>query len=378
VTYTYGLARLAQVEDGDVAWFLGDALGSVRQVVDDDGAVILARDYGPYGRVTAESGTGRSGYGFTGEQTDATTGLVFLRARWLDPATGRFLSVDPWQGSARQPASLHGYLYVAANPVNRVDPSGHFGISVWEPRTQGDNPRDLTDWLYRELSQNVGDPVVVKLRNMNRAGRGMMILGPCAGVPGALVRGSTLLTFRNQVKNGARWDFKDEIGLNLGPGITLCASNACFDDIEFSVPGNIFFAYIGRAAGFSGVELQQGAAWAEFWDPAHKEGHREYVGPYEGTFPIPVPGPTWWDPSTWNWGDEPKDHEAVTLGIQLWNKYRDTMTRSQLEGEVASHVSVLDRHKPSLDPVTEDIARDWPYPVGYFDNRGVPYTGEER
>ena len=69
ITYAYGLARLWQDKgEGTTEWFLGDALGSVRQLVDDNGDVILARDYSPYGQVLAEDGTGSTGYGFAGEQ----------------------------------------------------------------------------------------------------------------------------------------------------------------------------------------------------------------------------------------------------------------------------------------------------------------------
>lgn len=47
--YVYGVARLMQVQGDDAEWFLGDALGSVRQLVDEDGAVVLARGYDPFG-----------------------------------------------------------------------------------------------------------------------------------------------------------------------------------------------------------------------------------------------------------------------------------------------------------------------------------------
>jgi len=105
--YLYGHARLAQVEGDTFEWFLGDALGSVRQVVDDGGEVVLARDYSPFGVVRSESGTGSSGYGFTGEQWDTDVELLFLRARFYDPSDGRFVSVDPWEGSVQQPGTLH-------------------------------------------------------------------------------------------------------------------------------------------------------------------------------------------------------------------------------------------------------------------------------
>ena len=72
ITYAYGLARLWQAEDGNTEWYLGDALGSVRQLVDADGDVVLRRDYSPYGQVVTETGTSSTGYAYTGEQVDAS------------------------------------------------------------------------------------------------------------------------------------------------------------------------------------------------------------------------------------------------------------------------------------------------------------------
>ncbi len=63
---------------------LGDALGSVRQIVDSFGDVTLEKSYTPFGEVLSESGTGASVYGYTGEVTDPS-GLVYLRARYYQP-----------------------------------------------------------------------------------------------------------------------------------------------------------------------------------------------------------------------------------------------------------------------------------------------------
>ena len=57
--------------------------------------------------------------------------MIYLRARWYHGQTGRFASQDPWQGSIQQPSSLHKYLYVSANPVNLVDPTGLYDCSAW-------------------------------------------------------------------------------------------------------------------------------------------------------------------------------------------------------------------------------------------------------
>jgi hypothetical protein len=48
-----------------------------------------------------------------------------LRARFYDPAVGRFNQRDSLSGSAFDPQSLHKYLYASCDPVNRIDPSGH-------------------------------------------------------------------------------------------------------------------------------------------------------------------------------------------------------------------------------------------------------------
>lgn len=44
----------------------------------------------------------------------------------MEPGSGRFLGMDPWRGFAPEPPSLHRYLYAAADPVSRIDPTGRF------------------------------------------------------------------------------------------------------------------------------------------------------------------------------------------------------------------------------------------------------------
>ena len=58
------------------------------------------------------------------EQYDSDLGLYYLRARYYNPATGRFMSRDPENGSSRDPKSLHKYLYAGGEPVNGADPTG--------------------------------------------------------------------------------------------------------------------------------------------------------------------------------------------------------------------------------------------------------------
>jgi RHS repeat-associated protein len=61
--------------------------------------------------------------GFLGKATDASTGLTDVGARFYDPGTGQFISLDPvLEGSS--PQQLSGYSYAGGNPVTFSDPSG--------------------------------------------------------------------------------------------------------------------------------------------------------------------------------------------------------------------------------------------------------------
>jgi RHS repeat-associated protein len=61
---------------------------------------------------------------YRGEQYDSDLGLYYLRARYYNPLTGRFMTRDPEDGKVKVPATLHKYLYASGDPVNRIDPSG--------------------------------------------------------------------------------------------------------------------------------------------------------------------------------------------------------------------------------------------------------------
>jgi RHS repeat-associated protein len=134
--YLYGVGRIAQ-ESQPVAgaprvdYFLGDALGSIRQMTDASGAITLAKAYDPYGAVSAASGVGSTNYGFTGEQTDPS-GFIYLRTRYYSPNMGRFVSRDTWRGDDQRPQSLNRYDYVGNDPVNLSDPSGRcYGVAAF-------------------------------------------------------------------------------------------------------------------------------------------------------------------------------------------------------------------------------------------------------
>jgi len=102
------------------AWYIPDALGSVRATLDDSGAVLASTNYDPWGLPQASA---IAPFGFTGEVQDAA-GMVYLRARWYDAGSGRFGVRDPFVGFPEVPYSQHEYQYGYSNPVLYTDPSG--------------------------------------------------------------------------------------------------------------------------------------------------------------------------------------------------------------------------------------------------------------
>ena len=127
-TYTYGLQRISQDQLVSGVWtpsFYGyDGGGNVRQLTNSAGAVTDTYEYDAFGNDVYHTGTTPNNYLYRGEQYDPDLGLYYLRARYYNPATGRFLSRDPLVGQSWDPKSLHKYLYAGGDPVNAEDPTG--------------------------------------------------------------------------------------------------------------------------------------------------------------------------------------------------------------------------------------------------------------
>jgi RHS repeat-associated protein len=122
---------LGQLDSSNTpTYYLDDGLGSVRGTAGTAGTLAGSADYDVFGAARNTSGVQPgAGVGFTGQQTDAETGLQYLRAREYTPVVGRFLSADSVQPNAPGTQGYNLYTYVANNPATWVDPSGTFATS---------------------------------------------------------------------------------------------------------------------------------------------------------------------------------------------------------------------------------------------------------
>ena len=144
-SYTIGLDVVSQADDAPDEnaqsfgeHFLKDVHGSTRALLEVESAKDVDGPnfhYDGYGNlIDFDLATAPTSILYSGEYTDLATGQQYLRARYYDPANGRFNRLDPFGGNNEDPLSLHKYLYVHGDPVQLVDPTGLFagslGVSV--------------------------------------------------------------------------------------------------------------------------------------------------------------------------------------------------------------------------------------------------------
>ncbi|GFP78431.1 RHS repeat-associated core domain-containing protein [Clostridium fungisolvens] len=137
--YTYGLDRisidkLSPDSDAktDPLFYLYDGRGSVSVATNSLGQVRDKYRYDPYGQVKHGGFWGSNAthyenfYGYNGEDYNRLSGLDYLRARYYEPESGRFLTRDSYLGDVMQPLTLNRYAYALNNPMMYTDPSGHW------------------------------------------------------------------------------------------------------------------------------------------------------------------------------------------------------------------------------------------------------------
>jgi RHS repeat-associated protein len=105
-----------------------DGLGSTRALTDSNGLVSDRYAYEAFGEIIKQLGNTKNFYLFAGEQRDPNLGLDYLRARYLDVNSGRFIRKDTYEGRINEPQTLNLYIYAHANPANIIDPTGLFGL----------------------------------------------------------------------------------------------------------------------------------------------------------------------------------------------------------------------------------------------------------
>ena len=120
------LVTIDQVVD-QTNYLRGDHLGGTNVTANGTNGAELGRVlYRPWGETRLSSGSTPTTWRFTGQREDATIGLYFYNARYLDPQLGRFVQPDIIVPNPGDPQSLNRYSYVLNNALRYTDPTGMF------------------------------------------------------------------------------------------------------------------------------------------------------------------------------------------------------------------------------------------------------------
>ena len=141
VKYVRGINLIYMDAAGAVSYYSYNAHGDVVGLTDASGAVIKSYRYDAFGVEQGAVAGDANLFRYCGEYWDAETGTYYLRARYYNPVTGRFMSEDSNMGDYNDPLSLNLYTYCYNNPVRYFD-------------STGDIPQDTTRSLARWLLGN--------------------------------------------------------------------------------------------------------------------------------------------------------------------------------------------------------------------------------
>lgn len=99
--------------------------GDVTSLTDQTGTVAAAYDYDPFGNMIGETGNVDNPFRYSGYEFDDETNLYYLKSRFYDSETARFMQEDTYRGDPSDPLSLNLYVYCANNPIIFWDPRGY-------------------------------------------------------------------------------------------------------------------------------------------------------------------------------------------------------------------------------------------------------------
>ena len=146
-TYNYGADGIVMSNrDGAAEYYIKNIHGDVVGMTDAEGNLTDNYYYDAFGNeknVTNDNNPFR----YAGEYFDEESGLIYLRNRYYNSSTGRFITEDPAQ------AGVNWYSYCGGNPVNFIDPWGLESYIIYLPEFEREayaDKQDLVDMGVRE------------------------------------------------------------------------------------------------------------------------------------------------------------------------------------------------------------------------------------
>jgi RHS repeat-associated protein len=319
----------ACVDGQAVTYYLFNAHGDVVQLTDAAGEVTKSYEYDAFGVEENPSASDSNPFRYCGEYYDISSGTYYLRARYYDPTTGRFLSEDTYQGKATDTLSLNLYTYCKDNPIVFIDPNGHIGIYngqiyMGDGDTQDDKQllqlkidyaKATTDSQRKRIAQEAN---VIRHRSS-----GYRVLSSSSlstfyipdltnSITKILAQqestfedhSSDVPWFIDHVKTNSLVDVKNSNPEFLRPWYSYhVIING--EVMRADAPGNIMYGYLGTAACFDEETLLAGAGAYQIWEDSDRK---------IGTAITNIPK------MFHNFGDNVGDGEEIRYGISwFWS-----------------------------------------------------------
>jgi len=177
IEYNSGVVDFVTTEEGRAFpsgnnyvydYYLKDHLGNTRAAIDQTGTIVQVQDYYTFG---LEMNPGNSvspsplnRYKYNDKEEQDETGLYDYGARFYDPVTARWNSVDPLAELERR---ISPYNYGDNNPIRNIDPDG-----MWTTDKQGNSSTNDASEIAAFIGQAEGQSDVQKVLKESDPGSG--------------------------------------------------------------------------------------------------------------------------------------------------------------------------------------------------------------
>ena len=150
--FSYDAAGNAAAVDhnGTYYYYLRNGQGDIVKIIDGSGSAVVEYTYDSWGKPLSCTGTLATTLGalnpfrYRGYVYDEETGFYYLKSRYYDPETCRFVSADVLLSTGQGLLGHNCYAYCLNNPLMLTDSTGHSGdkYRTWNETWTGSESHD--------------------------------------------------------------------------------------------------------------------------------------------------------------------------------------------------------------------------------------------
>ncbi|MDO9592983.1 MAG: RHS repeat-associated core domain-containing protein, partial [Erysipelotrichaceae bacterium] len=151
--------------NGTPYFYTRNGQGDITGLIDASGVEVVKYTYDSWGKPISITGSlattvgAKNPYRYRGYRYDNESGLYYLQSRYYDPSIKRFISAD--SVIADVGGDIRGnnlYSYCFNNPINMIDPSGHWPTGIWKGYFHARIQEELSRYFGYETEVSVFGP----------------------------------------------------------------------------------------------------------------------------------------------------------------------------------------------------------------------------